>query len=147
MSTTRSPHLVTARATGAVVHRDRRLLGVVAAVTAVSLAGSLLAVATGLSAGWADAVGPTARLSVPLPMNLALVVLALVAAGTRRRLGLSAAVLLAPACTAAVVSGLFDGGYAAQLAPVERLCQVALVLVLTALGVLAGRRAVLLRRG
>ena len=129
------------------MHRDRLLVRVAAAVTAVSLAGALLAVATGLSAGWADAVGPTARLSVPLPMNLALVVLALVAAGTRRRLGLPAAVLLALACTAAVVSGLFDGGYAAQLAPVERLCQVALVLGLTALGVLAGRRAVLLRRG
>jgi hypothetical protein len=79
-------------------------------------------------------------------MNLALVVLALVAAGTRRRRGLPAAVLLTLACTAAVVSGLFDGGYAAQLAPVERLCQVALVLGLTGLGVLAGRRAVLLRR-
>ena len=129
------------------MHRDRLLVRVAIGVTAVSLAGSLLAVATGLSASWADAVGPTARLSVPLPMNLALVVLALVAAGTRRRLGLSAAVLLALACTAAVVSGLFDGGYAAQLAPVERLCQVALVLGLTALGVLAGRRAVLLRRG
>ena len=101
MSTTRSPHLVTTAAPAApaaVVHRDRLLVRVVAAVTAVSLAGALLAVATGLSAGWADAVGPTARLSVPLPMNLAL-------------------------------------------------CQVALVLGLTALGVLAGRRAVLLRRG
>ena len=113
----------------------------------MSVAGALLAVATGLSAGWADAVGPTARLSVPLPMNLALVVLALVAAGTRRRLGLPAGALLALACTAAVVSGLFDGGYSARLAPVERLCQVALVLGLTALGVLAGRRAVRLRRG
>ena len=129
------------------MHRDPLLVRVAIGVTTVSLAGSLLAVATGLSAGWADAVGPTARLSVPLPMNLALVVLALVAAGTRRRLGLSAAVLLALACTAAVVSGFFDGGYAAQLAPVERLCQVALVLGLAALGVLAGRRAVLLRRG
>ena len=147
MSTTETPHLVTTAAPGAAVPRDRLLVGVAAAVTAVSLTGALLAVTTGLSAGWADAVGPTARLSVPLAMNLALVVLALVAAGTRRRLGLPAAVLLAIACTAAVVSGLFDGGYAAQLAPVERLCQVALVLALTALGVLAGRRAVRLRRG
>ena len=147
MSVTPSPHLVTGTARDALLHRDRLLVRVAVAVTAVSLAGSLLAVATGLSATWADAVGPTARLSIPLPMNLALVGLALVASGRRRRLGLSAAVLLALACAAAVVSGLFDGGYTAQLAPAERLCQVGLVLGLVALGVLAGRRAALLRRG
>ena len=37
-----------------------------------------------------------------------------------------------------MVSGCFDGGYAAQLAPVERVAQVALVLGLVAVVVLAG---------
>jgi hypothetical protein len=117
------------------------------AVTLVSLAGSLLAVATGLSASWWEAVGPTARLSVPLPMNLALILLALGAASARRRLALACATLLALACGAAVVSGFFDGGYAAALTPVERLAQVALVLGLAGLSVLAGRRVVRVLRG
>jgi len=144
-----TPHLLTPDrpvTRGTVATRPERLLvPAVAAVTVVSLAGSLVAVATGLSPTWADAVGPTGRLSVPLHMNLALVVLALLTLSTRRRVALAAAVLLALACTAAVVSGLFDGGYAAELAPLERLVQVALVLTLGALAVLAARRAVRLR--
>jgi len=117
-----------------------------AGVTLVSLAGAVLAVSTGLSASWSTALGPTARLSVPLPMNVAVVVLALAAAGTRRRLALAAAVLLALACAAAVVSGFFDGGYAAALTSVQRLSQISLVAGLAALSVLAGRRAVRLMR-
>ena len=123
------------------------LLVTAAGVTLVSLAGSLLAVATGLSATWWDAVGPTARLSVPLPMNVALLVLALLAAGTRRRVALAGATLLGLACAAAVVSGFFDGGYAAALAPVERVTQAALVVGLAGLAVLGGRRAVGVLRG
>ena len=46
-----------------------------------------------------------------------------------------------------MVSGFFDGGYAAAMAPVERLTQVALVLGLAVLAVLAGRRALRLLRG
>ena len=116
-------------------------------VTAVSLAGSLLAVAGGLNASWWDAVGPTGRLSVPLPMNVALLVLAFAAAGTRRRLALAAAALLALACSAAVVSGFFDGGYSAEMPAAQRLTQVALVLGLTVLALLAGRRVLRLLRG
>jgi hypothetical protein len=114
---------------------------VVVGVTVVSLAGSLLAVATGLSASWWEAVGPTGRLSVPLPMNALLLVLAAVAGSTGRRAVLPAAVLLALASGVAVASGFFDGGYAADLAPLERVAQVALVLGLTTVAVLAGRRA------
>ena len=125
---------------------DRALVVAVGAVTAVSLAGSVLAVATALSPSWWDAVGPTARLSVPLPMNLALVVLALTAAGTRRRAALAASALLGLACSVAVVSGFFDGGYVAALAPLERVAQVALVLALTATAVLAVRRVPRLAR-
>jgi hypothetical protein len=92
------------------VPHDSRLVPAVVAVTVVSLAGSVLAVATGLSADWWQAVGPTGRLSVPLPMNAALVLLGLAAAGHRRRLALAAAALLALACAAAVGSGFFDVG-------------------------------------
>jgi hypothetical protein len=153
MSTTRSPHLATptpATVSGtsspaAATRRDRRPLVAVAAVTGVSLVGSLLSVANGLSATWWDAVGPTARLSVPLPMNVALLVLGLLAAGTRRRVALVASTLLALACTLAVVSGVFDGGYAAQLAPVERVTQAALVPGLVTVAVVAGRRALAVR--
>jgi len=125
----------------------RGLVPAVVVVTTVSLVGSLVSLATGLSATWADAVGPTGRLSVPLPMNVVLVVLALLATGTRRRVALVAAVLLALACATAVVSGFFDGGYAAALVPVERLVQVSLVVALGVLATLAARRAVRLRRG
>jgi len=120
--------------------RDRALVVAVAAVTVVSLAGSVLAVATALSPSWWDAVGPTARLSVPLPMNIALVVLALTGAGTHRRAALAASALLGLACSVAVVSGFFDGGYVAALAPMERVAQAALVLALTATAALAVRR-------
>jgi hypothetical protein len=128
--------------TAVAVPRDSRLVPAVVGVTVVSLTGSVLAVASGLSADWWQAVGPTGRLSVPLPMNAALIVLGLVAAGRRRRLALAAASLLAAACTTAVVSGFFDGGFAAALSPVERLAQVALVLGLAVVAVLAGNRAV-----
>ena len=145
MSTTRSPFLVTPTAPTTAPRRDRRPLAAVVAVTTVSLAGSVLSVATGLSPTWWDAVGPTARLSVPLPMNVALLLLGVLAAGTRRRVAFVASILLALACTLAVVSGVFDGGYAAQLAPLERVTQAALVLGLVAVAVLAGRRALTLR--
>lgn len=145
MSTTRSPLLVTPTAPTIAPRRDRRPLAAVVVVTGVSLAGSALSVVTGLSPTWWDAVGPTARLSVPLPMNVALLVLGVLAAGTRRRVALVASTLLALACTLAVVSGAFDGGYAARLAPVERGTQVALVLGLVAVAVLAARRALDLR--
>ena len=164
MSSTRSQHLATmapprpvaapndpaGRATGrgrGSVPSAPGLLAAAAGVTLVSLSGSLLAVVTGLSATWWDAVGPTARLSVPLPMNVALLVLALVAAGTRRRVALACATLLGLACAAAVVSGFFDGGYAAALTPVERVAQVALVVGLAGLAVLAALRSVRVLRG
>lgn len=122
-------------------HPASRVVTAVVAVTVVSLAGSVLAVVTGLSVSWWDAVGPTGRLSVPLPMNAALLVLAIASGSTRRRVSVPAAAALALACGVAVVSGAFDGGYAAQLAPVERAAQATLVLGLVAAAVLAGRRA------
>jgi len=168
VSSTRSPHLATTALLTRTPSRSARarrsartparsearraapagtLVLAAVGVTVVSLTGSLLSVAGGLNDTWWDAVGPTGRLSVPLPMNVALLVLAFAAAGTRRRLALAAASLLALACSAAVVSGFFDGGYAAAMAPVERLTQVSLVLGLAVLALLAGRRALRLLRG
>ena len=144
MSSTHTPQRTTdgsAPATTSAAPRDSRLVSAVVAVTMVSLAGSVLAVASGLAADWWQAVGPTGRLSVPLPMNAALLVLALAAAGRRRRLALAAAAILALACTTAVVSGFFDGGYQAALSPVERVTQLALVLGLAVVAVLALHRA------
>ena len=120
------------------------LLGVLA-LTAVSLLGSVLALTSGLNASWWDAVGPTGRLSVPLPMNAALLALALVAGSTRRRAATVAAALLTLAVTVAVVSGAFDGGYAAALTLPQRVAQVVLVLGLGGVAVLGARRVRALR--
>ena len=127
--------------------RDHSVLAAVGVVTGVSLAGSVVAVSTDLSPTWWDAVGPTGRLSVPLPMNAALLVLA-GAAGSRSRprLAWGAAWLVAGATTVAVVSGAFDGGYAADLTASQRVLQVGLVLSLIVTGVVAARRARMLRR-
>lgn len=127
--------------------RDHSVLAAAGVVTAVSLVGSAVAVSTDLSPTWWDAVGPTGRLSVPLPMNAALLVLA-GAAGSPSRPGLArgAAWLVTGATTVAVVSGAFDGGYAADLTASQRALQVGLVLSLVVTGVVAARRALSLRR-
>ena len=52
-----------------------------------------------------------------------------------------AAWLVVVATTVAVVSGAFDGGYAADLTPAQRAVQVLLVLALVATACLAWRRA------
>ncbi|WP_392544515.1 hypothetical protein [Oryzobacter telluris] len=148
MPTTSAPSpVLPAPGRSAAAPPDRGVLLAVLAVTVVSLAGSFLALATGLNASWWDAVGPTGRLSVPLPMNAALLLLALVAASARRRAAAVAAGVVALACVVAVVSGFFDGGYAADLAPVARVAQVALVLGLATVAVAALRRLVRLRQG
>lgn len=127
--------------------RDHSLLVAVGVVTGVSLVGSVVAVSTDLSPSWWDAVGPTGRLSVPLPMNAALLVLAGVAGGrTRPQVARGAAWLVVGATTVAVVSGAFDGGYAADLTASQRALQVGLVLSLVVTGVVAARRARMLRR-
>jgi hypothetical protein len=122
--------------------RDISVLAGVGVLTAVSLVGSAVSVATALSPTWWDAVGPRGRLSVPLPMNAALIVLAAAAANGRRpQLARISAWLVVVATTVAVVSGVFDGGYAAALTPAQRTVQVTLVLSLVATGYLAARRA------
>lgn len=124
------------------------MLAGVGIVTGISLAGSVVALATDLSSSWWDAVGPTGRMSVPLPMNAALLLLAAATTSTSRpRLAAVASWLVAGATTVAVVSGAFDGGYAADLTPVQRTIQVALVLSLAGTAYLAARRALRSSRG
>ncbi|WP_377644543.1 hypothetical protein [Oryzobacter terrae] len=151
MPTTSPPDTTATRPAGPRARRrraapDRRPLAGVLGVTAVSLAGSVLALRTGLDDSWWEAVGPTGRLSVPLPMNAALLVLAVVAGSTRRRPAVVAGALLALAVTVAVVSGAFDGGYAAALGPTQRLAQVVLVLGLLGVAGIGVARVVGLRR-
>jgi hypothetical protein len=127
--------------------RDWSVPAAVVTLTVVSLVGSLVAVGTDLNSSWWDAVGPTGRLSVPLPFNALLLLLAAAAAsGTRPRLATAAAWLLVVATVVAVLSGVFDGGYAAELTALQRVCQVALVLCLLGTAYVAGRRATGLAR-
>jgi hypothetical protein len=126
---------------GGHVAPSRTVLVAVLAVTAVSLVGAVVSVSADLSPTFLDAVGPDGHLSVPLPMTLFQVLMAL-AAGTRRRpLALLGSGLLALATTVAVASGFFDGGYADdRLEPAQRAYQVVLVLALVAVAVLAAVR-------
>lgn len=122
---------------------SRTALVAVLVVTAVSLVGAVISVSSDLSPTFLDAVGPDGHLSVPLPMSLFQVLMAL-AAGTRRRpLALVGSGLLALATTVAVASGFFDGGYADdRLDPTQRAYQVVLVLGLVAVAVVAAIRFV-----
>ena len=78
-------------------------------------------------------------------MNAALLILALVAGSARRRGATVAAALLTLAVTVAVVSGAFDGGYAAALTLPQRVAQVVLVLGLGGVAVVGARRVRTLR--
>lgn len=123
------------------------MLAAVAVLTLVSLLGSVVAVSTDLNDSWWDAVGPTGRLSVPLPFNIVLLVLALAASSASRpHLATVASWLLVVATTVAVVSGAFDGGYAAELSAGQRMCQVALVLSLLGTAYVAARRSLRVSR-
>ena len=126
---------------------DRSLLVAVVALAVVSVVGGVVSVATGLSPSLIEAMGPTGRLSVPVPMMLAQLVAAVAASGTRRRPGLVAAALLAAVEVVCVGSGLFDGGFSdAARTPLHVGYQVLLVTGLGVVGALAARRWVHLRR-
>ncbi|GLX96027.1 hypothetical protein [Herbidospora sp. NBRC 101105] len=112
----------------------------------MDLTGAGISVSAGLNADLLEALGPTARLSAPLPMMAAQAVLAFAVTRERRAVAIPAAVLLVVAGVLAFVSGFFDGGYAAELTTGQRAFQIVLVsghLVLSALA--GGRLAGLLR--
>ena len=120
---------------------SRSVLYSILAVAALSVCGAGISVAGDLSPSLLDAMGPHGRLSVPLPMMLAQVVLAFAAGSTRRPVALIGSGLLAAALFAGVISGFFDGGYADdRLTAFERAYQVTFVAALAVVGVMAARR-------
>jgi hypothetical protein len=133
-----------------VVSRERRVTTVapsrsvlysLLAVAALSVGGAVISVAGDLSPSLLDAMGPHGRLSIPLPMMVAQVLLAVAAGSRRRPVALIGSGLLAAALLAGVVSGFFDGGYADdRLTTFERVYQVTFVGALAVVGVIAARR-------
>ena len=131
---TRQPRVTT-------VAPSRSVLYGILAVAALSVGGAVISVAGDLSPSLLDAMGPEGRLSIPLPMMVAQVLLAIAAGSTRRLVALIGSGLLAAALLAGVISGFFDGGYADdRLTAFERAYQVAFVGALAVVGVMAARR-------
>ncbi|GAA4201598.1 hypothetical protein [Microbispora amethystogenes] len=123
------------------------LVAGVGLLLAMDVTGAVISLSAGLSPTLLDALGPQARLSAPIPMMIAQVLL--VTGATRRHRGVAvpASALLAVAGVLAFMSGFYDGGYAADLTAGQRVFQITLVTAHLGVGVLAGFRLVrLLRR-
>ena len=130
----RQPRVTTVAPSRAVLYS---LLG----VAALSVCGAVISVAGDLSPSLLDAMGPDGRLSIPLPMMVAQVALALAAGSRRRRVALIGSGLLAAALLAGVISGFFDGGYADdRLTAFERAYQGTFVSALAVVGGIAAWR-------
>jgi hypothetical protein len=120
---------------------SRAVLYGLLAVAALSVGGAVISVAGDLSPSVLDAMGPDGRLSIPLPMMVAQVAMAVAAGSRRRPVALTGSGLLAAALLAGVVSGFFDGGYADdRLTAFERAYQVMFVSALAVVGAMAARR-------
>ncbi|MEV0237688.1 hypothetical protein [Nonomuraea sp. NPDC050786] len=120
---------------------NRLIPALIALLLTMDLVGAVLSMKYGLSPTFLDALGSEARLSAPLPMMIAQVVLAFGA--TRRHRGVAAvcAGLLTIAGALAFISGFFDGGYGdARLTTALRLFQIALVGGHVAMGIAGGVR-------
>ena len=127
---------------------DRLLLAGALALTAVSVAGGFVSVASGLADTLLDAMGPTGRLSIPLPMMVGQLVAAWVASGRRRRPAIVASALIALVEPVCIMSGFYDGGYSdPALTGWVKGNQLLLVAMLAVVGTLAARRVVRLWRG
>ncbi|NUO96630.1 MAG: hypothetical protein HOW59_01725 [Nonomuraea sp.] len=116
------------------------LLAGVGLLLALDLAGAFISLSAGLSGTFLDALGPRARLSAPIPMMVAQVVLVAGATGRRRGLAVPASALLVVAGVLAFVSGFYDGGYAADLTGGQRIFQIILVCAHLGMGALAAIR-------
>lgn len=119
----------------------------VGVLLAMDVAGAGISVSAGLNAGFLEALGPTARLSAPLPMMAAQAIMAFAATRERRAVAIPATALLVVAGVLAFVSGFYDGGYAAELTTGQRAYQVALVTGHLALSLIAAVRLVRLVSG
>ncbi|NUP80137.1 MAG: hypothetical protein HOV96_21595 [Nonomuraea sp.] len=113
------------------------LLAGVGLLLALDLAGAFISLSAGLSGTLLDALGPRARLSAPIPMMVAQIVLVAGATGRRRGLAVPASALLVVAGVLAFVSGFYDGGYAADLTGGQRIFQIVLVCAHLGMGALA----------
>ena len=122
------------------------LLGTVALI-AIDIIGGILAVWSGVNT-WGEAWGSRALLAAPLPMMVAQLLLAWVAArNLRPPVGLVAAIVLALACLVSAISGFFDGGLANdELSGGLVAWQVFLLTATAVVGLLAILRARELRR-
>ena len=122
------------------------LLGTVALIV-IDIIGGVLAVWSGVNT-WGEAWGSRALVAAPLPMMVAQLLLAWVAArNLRPPVGLVAAIVLALACLVSAISGFFDGGLANdELSSGLVAWQVFLLTATTAVGLLAILRARDLRR-
>jgi peptidoglycan/LPS O-acetylase OafA/YrhL len=126
---------------------DRSVLVAVVALAVVSVGGAFVSVAGDLADTVLDAMGPTGRLSIPIPMMLAQLVAAFIASGHRRRPALVASALLAVVEPICIVSGFFDGGYSDPARTgAHTAYQGLLVGMLAFVGVVAARRFLHLRR-
>ena len=122
------------------------LLGTVALIV-IDIIGGVLAVSSGVNT-WGEAWGSRALLAAPLPMMIAQLLLAWVAArNLRPPVGMVAAIVLALACLVSAISGFFDGGLANdELSGGLVAWQVFLLTATAMVGVLAILRARELRR-
>ena len=122
------------------------LLGTVALIV-IDIIGGILAVWSGVNT-WGEAWGSRALLAAPLPMMVAQLLLAWVAArNLRPPVGLVAAIVLALACLVSAISGFFDGGLANdELSGGLVAWQVFLLTATAVVGLLAILRARELRR-
>lgn len=120
---------------------DRSVLAGAVVLAVLSVGGAVVSVGGGLSESVWDAMGPTGRLSIPIPMMVAQLLLAAVSSGTRRRPAMVASVVLALVEPVCVVSGFFDGGYSDPARTAFHVAyQAVFVGAIVVVGLLAARR-------
>ena len=137
----RSPATTEQRLAPRAVPRDRRVFVGAVTLAARSVGGAVISVAGGLSSTIWEAMGPTGRLSIPIPMMLAQLAAAWLASGTRRWPALVASALLALVEPICIVSGFYDGGYSDPArSPLHVAYQLLFVAAIAAVGVLAALR-------
>ncbi len=133
-----------------VVPTDRRVLVGAAVLAALSVGGAIISVAGGLSDTVWEAMGPSGRLSIPIPMMLAQLAVAWTASGRRRWPALLASALLALVEPICIMSGFYDSGYSdPDRSTLEVAYQLLFIGAIGVVGVLAALRfgSLVRRRG